>query len=349
VFSFAHSAMPDMALLLALTGAMAAYVRIESGGASGWLLAFYALVGIACLSKGAAGLLPLVIVLAYTLTIRGAAGLRPLVSAPGLALLLLIAVPWWVVAAVAGRDQFVDRIVFKDQLLWYFRATGWSWRIIPDAIYRAVAVTLPWCFVLPFAIRSAIRETDAAKVRRLRLLIVWLATVFAIIAVSGQQRERYYLPLCPALALLIGWWYSTLVWRRRALAFAVAWVAVVTVGGVVDTIHVRRLNAATDLEALRAALGDRSGVLYATDVPELALTFNLDRPVVGSKSYREFQERAQRDGRLIISDRALQNIPDRSCMRQVAAGTLDRRPLLLLSTVECRQPPIPPSGPGAKE
>src|SRR5438105_7110381 len=52
VFSFAHSAMPDMALLLALTGAMAAYVRWETGGTCADLVAFYALVGIACLTTG---------------------------------------------------------------------------------------------------------------------------------------------------------------------------------------------------------------------------------------------------------------------------------------------------------
>ena len=134
VFSFAHSAMPDMALLLALTGAMAAYVRWETGGTSADLVAFYALVGIACLTKGAAGLLPLAIVLVHTLTVRGVAGLRRLGSAPGLVLLLVIAVPWWIVAATADRERFVSGIVLYDQLLWYVPTTGRHWRAISEPI-----------------------------------------------------------------------------------------------------------------------------------------------------------------------------------------------------------------------
>jgi len=335
VFSFAHSAMPDMALLLALTGAMAAYVRWETGGTSADLIAFYALVGIACLTKGAAGLLPLAIVLVHTLTVAGVAGLRRLGSAPGLVLLVVIAVPWWIAAAVADRERFVTGIVLHDQFLWYVPTTGWHWRAIGEPIGHAVAITLPWCILLPVAVRAAIREAKTERSRHLRLLLVWLATVFAIIAVSEQQRERYYLPLCPALALLIGWWHSTLAWRRRVWAFAGAWITLVAIGAVVDTIHTRRFNEATDLAAVRAALGNRSVPLYATDVPELALTFNLDHPVLVSKNLRFFQERVGPDGRLIISDRALAGAPDRSCLRPLARGVLDRQPFTLVIKAGC--------------
>src|SRR5438067_3667693 len=335
VFSIAHSAMPDMALLLAVTGAMAAYVRWETGGTSADLVAFYALVGIACLTKGAAGLLPLAIVLVHTLTVRGVAGLRRLGSAPGLVLLLVIAVPWWIVAATADRERFVSGIVLYDQLLWYVPTTGRHWRAISEPIGHAVAITLPWCILLPVAVRAAIREAHAERSRYLRLLLVWLATVFAILAVSDQQRERYYLPLCPAVALLIGWWYSTLAWRRRVWAFAGAWITLVAIGAVIDTIHTRRFNEATDLAAVRAALENRSGPLYATDVPELALTFNLERPVLVSKSLRFFRDRVAPDGHLIIPDRALAGAPDQSCLRQLARGVLDRQPFTLVIQDGC--------------
>jgi 4-amino-4-deoxy-L-arabinose transferase-like glycosyltransferase len=337
VFSFAHSAMPDMALLLALTGAMAAYVAAELGGSAVSLVTFYGLVGIACLTKGAAGLLPVAIVLVYTITVRGVARLGRVVSIPGLVLLLIIAVPWWIVAAVAGRGRFASEVVVHDQFLWYFRMTGRHWQAVVEPITHAVAITLPWCILLPFAIWKAMHEADAEKARRVRLVLVWLATVFAIIAISDQQRERYYLPLCPALALLIGWWCSTLAWTRRAWLFGGAWIAVVATGAVVDTVHTQRFNAHTDLAAVRAALGDRTVPLYATDVPELALTFNLDRPVLVSKSYRFFETRVPADGLLIISDRALESVTDRSCMRQLVTGTLDTQPFTLVSKAGCRQ------------
>src|SRR2546430_5690131 len=43
-------------------------------------------------------------------------------SVPGLVVLVLLAVPWWILAALAGRERFVEGIVFQDQLLWYFRS-----------------------------------------------------------------------------------------------------------------------------------------------------------------------------------------------------------------------------------
>lgn len=341
VFSLAHSAMPDMALLLALTSAMAAYVAMEFDGLRTWLIAFYALVGLASLAKGAAGLLPLAIVLVYTIVTDGVSRLTRVVSVPGLVVLVLLAVPWWILAALAGRERFVEGIVFQDQLLWYFGRTGWHWRAITEPFGHAVAITLPWCVLLPFGIWAAVREADLEKARRVRLLLVWLATVFVIIAVSDQQRERYYLPLCPAVALLIGWWYSTLAWRRRALAFAGAWVAVVAIGAVLDTIHTRRFNAATDLGTLRVAPAQAPAPLYAFDVPELVLTFNLDRPVQAIK-YHSFEERVKhgRDGYLIISDRALRSVPHTLCMRRLATGVVNSRPVTVLAKNTCSQSPI---------
>src|SRR2546427_634448 len=114
VFSLAHSAMPDMALLLALTSAMAAYVAMEFDGLRTWLIAFYALVGLASLAKGAAGLLPLAIVLVYTIVTDGVSRLTRVVSVPGLVVLVLLAVPWWILAALAGRERFVEGLVVLD-------------------------------------------------------------------------------------------------------------------------------------------------------------------------------------------------------------------------------------------
>ena len=333
VFSFAHSAMPDMAQLVAIMGAMAAYVAWEYVGVRAGLIGFYGLVGVACLTKGAAGLLPLAIVMVDTIRVHGFGGLRRLWSPVGLLLLPAIAVPWWVIAAVVGRDRFAEDILLKDQLLWY--VGRWHWSALSEPVVHAVAITLPWCIALPLAVRRARREADPAKTRRIALLLVWLATVFVILAVSNQQRERYYLPLCPAVALVIGWWYSTFASRRRAWAFVGTWLAVVMVGAGSDAVHTRHFNAATDLDAARAALDGRPGPVYAVDVPELALTFNLNRPVLVSADYRFFQERLPADGHLIISDRALADVQDRSCMRQLANGVMDRQAFALVVKTAC--------------
>jgi 4-amino-4-deoxy-L-arabinose transferase-like glycosyltransferase len=338
VYSMAHSSMPDMVQLAAGTGAMALYVASGFGARPAVLVPFYGLIGLGSLAKGAAGFVPLAIVLVDVITTHGIAGLKRLLSIPGWIVLAALAVPWWIVSAVAGGHQrFVHGVVLNDQLLAYFGRDAWGWRSIAEPITFAATVMLPWSLLLPFAVRRALRESDPETVRRVRLLLVWLATVFAIMAVSGKQRERYYLPLCPAGALLTGWWYSTLAWRWRAPALAGAWIAVAAVGGALVTRDTTRFNAETDLGALRSALGQAPARLFSVDLQDLALSFNLDRPVVNDKDYQSFEDRVRHGelGYLIISDRALRAEPAAPCMRRMARGLVTRRPLTALDPTGC--------------
>jgi 4-amino-4-deoxy-L-arabinose transferase-like glycosyltransferase len=324
---------------------MAVYVASGFGARRAWLVAFYAVIGVGSLAKGAAGFVPLAIVLVDTIIAHGVVGLKRLVSIPGWVVLAAIAVPWWVVAAATGGHKgFVNGVVLNDQLLYYFMRPEWNWRTIVEPFVHAITVLLPWALLLPFALRRALREADPEAARRVRLLLVWLATVFVIMAVSAQQRERYYIPLCPAAALLIGWWYSTLAWRRRARAFAGAWIALVAVGGALVMLDTPRYNATTDLTGLRAALAQAPLPLFSFDLQDLALSFNLDRPVVNDKNYKQFEARARQGemSYLIISDRAVGQQPVAPCMRRVAPGLVTRRPFTVLDPTGCREPASSP-------
>jgi 4-amino-4-deoxy-L-arabinose transferase-like glycosyltransferase len=338
VYSMAHSSMPDMAQLVAGTSAMALYVASGFGRRRVWLVVFYAVIGVGSLAKGAAGFIPLAIVVVDTITGYGMAGLKRLVAIPGWIVLAVLAVPWWIVAAVSGgRARFVHGVVMNDQLLSYFWRPVWGWRTLYEPLVHAVTVLLPWALVLPYAVRQTRRQADPDTRRGVRLLIGWSVTAFALIAVSGRQRDRYYLLLCPAAALLIGCWYSTLPWRWRARAFALAWTAVVMVGAMVVRADTRRVNATTDLGELQALLARAPAGLLAVDVQDLALSFNLDRPVVVEKDYERFEDRARRgDIRyLIISDRALAARPADRCMRHIARGMVTERPFTVLDPKRC--------------
>lgn len=338
MYSMAHSSMPDMAQLVAGAGAMALYVASGFGSSRAMLVPFYGLIGVGSLAKGAAGFVPLAIVLVDVIAAHGVVGLKRLVSIPGWISLGTLAVPWWILSAVSGgRERFVQGVVLNDQLLAYFGRDAWGWRTITEPIAFAATVMLPWGLVLPFAVRRALRESDPETTRRVRLPLVWLGTVFAIMAVSGKQRERYYLPLCPAVALLGGWWYSALVWRWRAPALAGAWIAVVAVGGALVTVNTPRFNAATDLRALRAVLTQAPAPLFSVDLQDLALSFNLERPVVNAPSYQTFEDRARQGekGYLIISDRALRREPADPCMRRIVGGLVTGRPFTALDPTAC--------------
>jgi 4-amino-4-deoxy-L-arabinose transferase-like glycosyltransferase len=345
IYTMAHSSMPDMVQLVAGTGALAVYVASRFGGRRAWLVAFYGIVGIGSLAKGAAGFVPLAVVLVDTITAHGVVELKRLVSIPGWVVLAAIAVPWWIVAAASGgHERFVNGFVLNDQLLAYFGRDTWGWRTISEPVSFAVTVLLPWGLLLPFAILRARGEADLDRARRVRLLLIWLATVFVIMAVSGKQRERYYLPLCPPAALLIGWWYSTLAWRERARAFAGAWIAVVAVSVILVKLDTRHFNATTDLRALQAVVSQAPAPLFSFDLQDLALSFNLDRAVVNAKNLQRFEVRVRQGevGYLIISDRALRARPGDPCMRRIARGLVTRQPFTVLDPSGCSGPAFSP-------
>lgn len=343
VYSMAHSSMPDMAQLLAATGALAVYVASEFAERRAWLVVFYLVIGVGSLAKGAAGFIPLGIAIVDTIVASGVAGLKRLVSIPGWIVLAALAAPWWVMAAVSGgRQRFVHGVVMNDQLLSYFWRPEWSWWTFYEPFVHAVTVLLPWAVVLPFAVWQALRAADPGTRRRLRLLLVWCATAFVLVAISGRQRDRYYLPLCPPAAVIIGCWYSTLPRRWRARAFAVAWITVVVAGAALVRADTVRFNATTDLRELRAALTQGPatlvpGALLSIDLQDLALSFNLDRAVVNERNYQGFEARARHgESRyLIISDRALAAERVDGCMRRIASGMVTRRAFTALDPRGC--------------
>ena len=84
--------------------------------------------------------------------------------------------------------------------------------------------------------------------------------------------------------------------------------------------------------------------LSALDLQDLALSFNLGRPVVNAKDYLRFEARARRGelGYLIISDRALATQPAGPCMRRVARGVVTRQPFTVLDPRGCVEGTSPP-------
>ncbi len=306
VFNLARIPMPDMALCAAITAAMAGYVAAQIDGHSSRLILFYAAVGIAFWIKGPAGLLPLPVVVAETLLTFGWRGPARLVSLPGLALLGLLLAAWPVLATTADRGQFVDDVVVNDLLLWYFQPHGRSWRLMVEPFNQAFTTLLPWSLLLPVVVWK-VRAVSRERARSVRLVVLWLALTFALVAISSQQRGRYYLPLCPPAALLVAAWYWSLRLRRPAAVFAGLWMLVALAFGLGQAYVVNRHNSTSSLRTTTEQIQTAPAALYAVDVPELVFTFYLDRPVILLPSYAEFERRIQASGDayLLIAARAL--------------------------------------------
>jgi len=113
-----------------------------------------------------------------------------------------------------------------------------------------------------------------------------------------------------------------------------------------DTPH---FNATTDLRALRTVLSQAPAPVYSLDLQDLALSFNLDRPVVSAKTLKRFETSVREGemGYLIVSDRALRAQPGDPCMRRAARGVVTRQPFTVLDPSGCVRPALSPDHPRA--
>jgi len=333
VFSLARSPVPDMTLALAIALTIVAFLMAEVDGRRWALLVFYVLVGVAFWVKGPAGFLGLAITLVYEVVVHGWAGPRRLLSPLGIAALVALVGSWAWMASFTGRDAFVDEVLAQDFGRAYFTSGSWGRGGVLPALGQALSILLPWVVVLPVALWSSLRLRDPSRRRGSYLALVWLATVFVLVAFSHRQRWRYYLPLCVPAALLIAAWLERIRWRWRTEAFVAVWlvVAMALVTGQV-TVTARQARS-TDWGQIAAEVTKTPGALFALDAPEIVFAFYLDTPVLATQDYATFARRQDATG-LLIPARRLRELPQPRELRQVADGRMAGQDFALLRKVQ---------------
>ena len=302
LFALAHVPLPDTTLTLAITGAVCALVHFEFGQRRWALTAFYVATGLAFLAKGPVGLIPLAVALVWRLVTHGRSGVMGVLSLPGLLALGFLTVPWLLLAFQTGGHGFVQTVLVQDFQSTYFGSGGRLLQRFAHPFTLAVEHLLPWVILLPFAAWWAIREPDPQHARRSRLLLVWAATAFVLVAISERQRWRYYLPLVPPVALLIAAWYHRRpVHRTTAVAAALCLCLTVVALGLGERYEARKRQRLTAIHDVVQELRSARVPAYAIDSPDIVFDYYADHPVVPLTEYGPF-ERAPGPAYLIASE-----------------------------------------------
>jgi 4-amino-4-deoxy-L-arabinose transferase-like glycosyltransferase len=168
-----------------------------------WMLAAWAAMALAVLSKGLIGIvLPAGAIAIYVVWQRDWRLLHRLNAGPGIALFLAIAAPWFIAVSVANPEfarffffhEHIERFLTKQhgrsQPFWYFAPV-------------LLGGILPWLPMLPVAVWRARVGTGSDHFSPSRFLLVWCATVFVFFSASGSKLPGYILPIFPVLAVLI--------------------------------------------------------------------------------------------------------------------------------------------------
>jgi len=274
VYSNTHQARTDTLLAFFVVAAMYFFARLifEPGHERRDALLAYAATAGAMLTKGLAGLgfilLPVLAFMAIRGRRIGSARWRAVASPWGLAMLVLVAAPWFGLALLRHGETFVNTL-FHDQVGGL--VTGSKWYILlnlaeyPWLLFRD---TLPWSILVGLAlITRDVPLWGAIRQRREEwiFLLTWFAVMFAIFAGANISRGRYMLPMIPSFSLLAGLLMTLLgsrgvqprgfVWGLYLLAAGAVMLGLVCIGHAILLTIIARGTSIAEVAAALVLIG----------------------------------------------------------------------------------------------
>ena len=212
----------DMGVSFLLSAAVCAFCLAQSDvtGARNrrrWMLAAWAALALAVLSKGLIGLvLPGAALVLYIVIERDWRLAGRLHLVPGLSLFFLITVPWFVAVSLAN-PEFARFFFIHEHFERFLTKAHGRYQAPYYFIPVLLAGMLPWTVTLVDALARAWKREPEKNFQVQRFLLLWAALVFVFFSASSSKLVSYILPMFPALALLTG------VRLTRLGARALAW------------------------------------------------------------------------------------------------------------------------------
>jgi 4-amino-4-deoxy-L-arabinose transferase-like glycosyltransferase len=214
-FVIAHIMLLDMAVSVLMAATLFCFilgVREEPGTRRRWFFyGLYASAALATLTKGLIGFLVTGAVMFFWLLIFNQwKRLRPLHLPSGIALFLLIAAPWHILAAQQNETWAHRYFVYEhfERFTTPAASRPGAWHYF---VWIVVAGLIPWTGFLWSAVREAVRGGWAKKNENADawFFVTWAAFIFLFFSKSHSKLAPYILPIFPALAVLIGAWLAT--------------------------------------------------------------------------------------------------------------------------------------------
>ncbi len=264
LFLFTRILIPDVMLTFTIALTMWAFLRVlddEEPHPRAWAYVLAAGLGAGLLLKSLIALVfPLGAAIAYLLITRRLfliATWKRFHVWTSLAILLLIAAPWHVLATLANPPYFSLTMhsggTVYHGFLWFYFINEQLLRFLNLRYPRDYATVprlyfwlfhliwlFPWSVYFPAVVKLSYRPIDRAGRTRL-LAVCWTGFLLLFFTFSTTQ-EYYSMPCYPALALLLGSAMavggSRVRWGTRALSIITAFAALAAIAILIDVRHV---------------------------------------------------------------------------------------------------------------
>ncbi|MCA3192613.1 glycosyltransferase family 39 protein [Cupriavidus sp.] len=250
---------------------LAQHPDTSPGARRAWMVACWAAMGVAILTKGLVGIaLPGLVLVVYTLVTRDIGLWRRLHLPTGILAMLVVTVPWfWLISTKNPEfprfffihehwDRYTSTVHARKGSIWYF-------------VPLLLAGMLPWLGLVPRmweVVRDragAVRGAGGKPFQPALLSLVWFAAIFVFFSMSGSKLPGYIVPVFPALAILAAValdQISDKSWNRQINALLVLAVVGLIAAPVVATLE-RETNPNEVFRAFAVYIGVAFAVLLA--------------------------------------------------------------------------------------
>jgi 4-amino-4-deoxy-L-arabinose transferase-like glycosyltransferase len=269
----------DMGVAAALTAVLGAVLMARHPQATpaaqrGWMLAGWAAMAVAVLTKGLIGIvLPALALMTYSAIARDGALWLRLQWLSGLSVFLLIAAPWFVLVT-ARNPEFAQFFFIHEHWERYtssvHQRSAPAWYFVPQLL----GGFFPWLGLLKPGAGAVFAEPRQAAFRPLLFCAVWAGVVFGFFSLSGSKLPGYIVPVFPALALIAGVALDRLdapAWARQ-----LRWLIAVGIAALLASALVGRVPTSEPSPELQAYGGWLMGGC-AMGVAGLLLAWHLNR------------------------------------------------------------------------
>ena len=204
-----RSGLTDVPLLFFTLLGLYGFIRAVDAPPPGGRFALLAWLAIALgvLTKGPAGLLPLIIWIPYLLLSGRWGGLRRMRFSSGALIALVIAAPWYLYMAWTHGRAFVELALLSEVMRGYTSPDVTGPMRDPMADLRVWPMhALPWTIYFVGAVASAVGwRTIASDGRRgVAFCLIWFLVGVGFVWFPEYEISQTLLPIYPAAALLIG-------------------------------------------------------------------------------------------------------------------------------------------------